>query len=157
MSQAVHDVLRIACGHEDRKNDASIVAHHEAVVAQRHLVDFSVSLRERLAHEGRDRRNHASDDIAIFVAHQAAGHVLDQQAVRPDHEDFLDQGLWCRWDELFGRWRGRTGRRGDALHRDFDLLRGQLLRRDDMPEVRTRPREREAHPNHEEPTHRWGR
>src|SRR5438876_11379261 len=134
MSKAVNNVFRVTRPDEDRDDESALVAHHEPMVAEGDLVHLPVPFRERLADERRDRGDHAPDDIAVFVAHQAARHVLDQQAVRADHEDLFDHRLRGRWGERGRRWRVRH--RWDALDRHLHLLRSELLRGNEMPDVR---------------------
>ncbi len=94
MTEAGHDVFGRASGHEDRDDHTAIVAEDEAMITQGDLLDVApVALRERLPNEVRQDADHAPHDIAILVRHQGAGHVLDEEAVRSDHEDLFDHGL----------------------------------------------------------------
>ena len=90
VAQTMDDVFRLAGGDEHRDDGPALVAHDEPVVPEAHFVDLPVAFGEGLSDERGDRRDHASDDVAVLVRHQAPGHVLDEQPVRPDEEDLLD-------------------------------------------------------------------
>src|SRR2546430_1992288 len=72
MAQAVHDGFGFTRGYQDRDDESRLVAHDEPVVPEGHLMDLAVPLRECLADEGRDRRDHAPDHIPVLVRHQGS-------------------------------------------------------------------------------------